>query len=99
MALRREPGAGERTLVIRTAREGAAGGRVEVQDSGVGVDDTDLERMLQPRYTTQTEGLGMGLTIARTIVDAHGGRLGAAHNVHGGATFHFTVLAGAEDTS
>ena len=55
--------------------------------------------MFQPRYTTQTEGLGMGLTIARTIVDAHGGRLGAAHNVHGGATFHFTVPAGAEDQS
>jgi signal transduction histidine kinase len=41
----------------------------------------------------------MGLTIARTIVDAHGGRLGAANNVHGGATFHFTLPAGAEDQS
>ncbi len=55
--------------------------------------------MFQPRYTTKTEGLDMGLTIVRTIVDPHGGRLGAANNVHGGATFHFTVLAGAEDKS
>jgi C4-dicarboxylate-specific signal transduction histidine kinase len=93
----REPGAGERTLVIRTAREGAAAGRVEVQDSGVGVDDTGLERMFQPLYTTKAEGLGMGLTISRTIVDAHGGRLGAAHNVHGGASFHFTLPVDAED--
>jgi signal transduction histidine kinase len=95
----REPGAGERTLVIRTAWEGAAAGRVEVQDSGVGVDHKDLERMFQPRYTTKAEGLGMGLAIVRTIVDAHGGRLGAANNVHGGATFHLTVPAGAEDRS
>jgi signal transduction histidine kinase len=95
----REPGAGERTLVIRTAREGAAACRVEVQDSGAGVDDTDLECMFQPRYTTKAERLGMDLTIARTIVDAHGGRLGAGHNVHAGATFHFTVPAGAEDQS
>jgi signal transduction histidine kinase len=95
----RDPGAGQRTLVIRTARESAAAGRVEVQDSGVGVDDKDLGRMFQPLYTTKAEGLGMGLTIARTIVDAHGGRLGAANNVHGGATFHFTLPVSTEDKS
>ena len=47
--------------------------------------------MFQPLYTTKAEGLGMGLAIARTIVDAHGGRLGAANNAEGGATFHFTL--------
>jgi two-component system sensor kinase FixL len=95
----REPGAGERTLVIRTAREDAAAVRVEVQDSGVGVDEEDVDRMFQPLYTTKAEGLGMGLTIARTIVDAHGGRLGAANNAHGGATFHFTLPVSTEHKS
>jgi signal transduction histidine kinase len=93
----REPGAGERTLVIRTARDGAAAVRVEVQDSGVGVDEKDVDRMFQPLYTTKAEGLGMGLAITRTIVDAHRGRLGAANNVHGAATFRFALPAAAED--
>jgi signal transduction histidine kinase len=92
----REPGAGERTLVIRTAREGAAAVRVEVQDSGVGVDEKDVDRMFQPLYTTKAEGLGMGLAIARTIVDAHRGRLEAANNMEG-ATFWFALPADTED--
>jgi C4-dicarboxylate-specific signal transduction histidine kinase len=86
-----EPGTGEQTLVIRTAREDAAAVRVEVQDSGIGIDDKDLDHIFQPLYTTKAEGLGMGLTIARTIVDAHGGQLGAVNNAHGGTTFHFTL--------
>jgi two-component system sensor kinase FixL len=52
--------------------------------------------MFQPLYTTKPNGLGMGLAIARTIVHAHGGLLGAANNVHGGATFHFTLPASSE---
>jgi signal transduction histidine kinase len=93
----REPGAGDRTLVIRTARDGAAAVAVAVQDSGIGIDEKDVDRLFQPLYTTKAEGLGMGLAIARTIVDAHGGQLGAATNGHGGATFHFTVPVGTED--
>jgi two-component system sensor kinase FixL len=93
----RESGAGERTLVIRTAPDGAAAVRVEVQDSGVGVDEQDLDRIFQPLYTTKAEGLGMGLAIARTIVDAHGGRLEVANNIEGGATFRFALPAATED--
>jgi two-component system sensor kinase FixL len=93
----REPGAGERTLVIRTAREGATAVRVAVQDSGVGVDEKDVDRMFQPLYTTKAEGLGMGLAIARTIVDAHRGRLEAVNNMEGGATFRFALPAATED--
>lgn len=94
----REPLAGERTLVIRTSREGEAAIAIAVQDSGTGIDDTDGDRMFQPLYTTKSEGLGMGLAIARTIVNAHGGRLVATNNTAGGATFHFTLPVATEET-
>jgi signal transduction histidine kinase len=93
----REPGAGDRTLVIRTAREGATAVRVAVEDAGIGIDETIGDRIFQPLYTTKAEGLGMGLAIARTIVGVHGGTLGAANNAHGGATFHFTLPTIPED--
>jgi len=95
----REPGAGERALVIRTVREGVTAVRVEVRDSGAGIDANDKDRIFQPLYTTKADGLGMGLAIARTIVDAHGGRLGATNNAHGGAAFHFMLPVRAEDKS
>jgi signal transduction histidine kinase len=88
-----EPGAGAHALAIRTSRAGDAAVRVEVQDAGVGIDVDEIERMFQPLYTTKPEGLGMGLAIARTIIDAHGGQLHAANNVGGGATFQFTLPA------
>jgi signal transduction histidine kinase len=93
----RPPWAGARALVIRTARDGATTVAVAVQDSGTGIDEKDTDRIFQPFYTTKAEGLGMGLTIARTIVDAHGGRLVAANNEHGGATVHFTLPMGRTD--
>jgi two-component system sensor kinase FixL len=92
----REPHAGPRTLVIRTARDGAAV-RVEVQDSGPGIDAKVLDHMFEPLYTTKAEGLGMGLAIVRTIIDAHGGGVGASNNAQGGATVHFTLPVGKED--
>jgi signal transduction histidine kinase len=94
----REPHAGPRTLVIRTARDGPAAVRVEVQDAGSGIDEKNLDRMFEPLYTTKPDGLGMGLAIVRTIVDAHGGGLGAVNNPQGGATVHITLPVGMEDT-
>jgi signal transduction histidine kinase len=94
----RESRAGERILVIRTARDGEAAVRVAVQDSGPGIDGDDLDRMFEPLYTTKAEGLGMGLAIVRTIVEAHGGGLGAVNNPQGGATVHFTLPTSTEDT-
>jgi C4-dicarboxylate-specific signal transduction histidine kinase len=87
----RELHAGERCLIIRTTRDGPAAVRVEVQDAGSGIDEKDLDRMFEPLYTTKADGLGMGLAIVRTIVDAHDGGLGAANNAQGGATVHFTL--------
>jgi signal transduction histidine kinase len=86
----REPYAGPRTLVIRTARDGAAL-RVTVEDSGPGITQKDLGHIFEPLYTTKTEGLGMGLAIVRTIVNAHGGAVGAENNPAGGASLRFTL--------
>jgi two-component system sensor kinase FixL len=93
-----EPGAGERTLVIRTARDGADAVAVSVQDAGIGIDEKNVDQLFHPLFTTKTEGLGMGLAIARTIVDAHGGRLHAANNVTAGATFQFSLPVSREGT-
>ncbi|MEX2222468.1 MAG: ATP-binding protein [Candidatus Rokuibacteriota bacterium] len=87
----REPGLGERTLVLRTSGAGPAGVVVAVEDSGVGIDVADLDHVFHAFYTTKPDGLGMGLAIARSIVEAHGGRLDARSNSQGGATFSFTL--------
>jgi signal transduction histidine kinase len=87
----RESGRADRSLLVRTSKDDAATVRVAVRDSGVGIDPADLERVFQPFYSTKAEGMGMGLSISRSIVEAHGGRLEAANNPDGGATFSFTL--------
>ena len=91
-----EPTGRERALAIRTARAGDEAVMVAVEDSGVGVDAGDIEKLFEPLYTTKPEGLGMGLAIARTIVHAHGGQLRASNNPAGGATFGFILPASGE---
>jgi signal transduction histidine kinase len=87
----RESASGEQTLVLWTAGEDSAAVRVGVRDSGTGLDEADLDHIFQAFYTTKADGLGMGLAIARSIVEAHGGRLTARNNPEGGATFSFAV--------
>ncbi len=87
----RESGRADRNLVVRTSKEGAAAVRVAVRDSGLGIDQADVERIFQPFYSTKAEGMGMGLAISRSIVEAHDGRLEAANNPDGGATVSFTL--------
>ncbi len=65
--------------------------QVAVQDTGVGFDPQENERLFEPFYTTKSGGLGMGLAISRSIVEAHGGRLWATPNNAHGATFQFTL--------
>ena len=90
----RESSEGERTLVLRTLRaDPPASVVVAVEDSGVGIDEADLDHVFHAFYTTKPEGLGMGLAIARSIVEAHGGRLEARNNPERGATFSFTLPA------
>ena len=82
---------GARDLFIGSAPDGADGVRVTVRDSGPGFAPGTLEHVFDPFYTTKATGLGMGLSICRSITEAHGGRLWAETNVSRGAVFHFTV--------
>ena len=85
-----------RTLLLRAGRLGAEAVRVAVQDTGIGVDPGMLERMFAPLVTTKPTGLGMGLAISRTIIEADGGRLWAEHNADHGITVHFTLSTAGE---
>jgi signal transduction histidine kinase len=82
----------ERTLLIRTQRgEGSSQISVTVRDSGIGFDPQSVERIFDSFHTTKAGGLGMGLSISRSIVESQGGQLWARLNDGPGATFQFTL--------
>ena len=81
----------ERVMVIRTQRGDGDQIRVAVQDCGIGIDPGSVERIFDAFHTTKPGGMGMGLTISRSIVESHGGQLWATANDGPGATFQFTV--------
>jgi two-component system sensor kinase FixL len=83
---------GQRRLLI-TTRAAGDGVCVGVRDSGTGLTAECQERIFEPFFSSKPEGMGMGLPIARSIVDAHGGRLWAVNNADCGATFFFTLTA------
>jgi len=64
-----------------------------VQDAGVGFEEASLDRLFEALYTTKPDGLGMGLSISRSIILSHGGRLWATSNADHGATFQFVLPA------
>jgi len=80
-----------RELVIRTQKGDECQVSVAVQDSGMGLESANMDRIFDAFYTTKREGMGMGLSISRSIVENHGGRLRAAANKGPGATFEFTL--------
>jgi PAS domain S-box-containing protein len=88
----RDVGEKERELLISSSNE-PDGVSVEVRDSGPGFAPKDLDRVFEAFYTTKPGGLGLGLSICRSIIEAHNGRLRASANVPRGATFEFTVSA------
>jgi PAS domain S-box-containing protein len=82
---------GPRELFVTTAHAELNGVLVAVKDSGPGLTPANLEQLFAPFYTTKPDGLGMGLSICRSIIEAHGGRLWVTANLPRGAIFHFTV--------
>jgi two-component system sensor kinase FixL len=80
-----------RALVITTEVTDEGWSRVSVADTGPGIAPEVLERLFQPFMTTKPQGMGVGLSISRSIIEAHGGRIWAEANPGGGALFHFTL--------
>ncbi len=85
--------AGSREVFLRSSRNPEGSVRVSIGDGGVGLAGVDVDRMFKPFYTTKPDGLGMGLAISRTIVEAHGGHIWAEPRQPSGVTIHFTIPA------
>jgi signal transduction histidine kinase len=83
-----------RDLLIRSSPHESDNVLVAVQDSGIGIDRQNLDKIFDTFYTTKSQGMGMGLAISRSIVENHGGRLWATANHDKGATFQFTLPTG-----
>jgi len=81
----------DRRLVVSTELSNGQGVLCSVSDLGQGIPAEKLEQVFNPFFTTKTHGLGLGLSVCRSIIEAHGGRLWASNNPERGATFHFTI--------
>jgi two-component system sensor kinase FixL len=81
----------EREVLVRIGSEVGNAARVSVRDCGSGLAADKLDNIFEPFFTTKRDGLGMGLSISRSIIEAHGGRLWAENNIERGATFYFTL--------
>ncbi len=80
-----------RELVVRTGRSGPGHIMIEVADTGPGISDEIAARLFQPFVTTKANGMGIGLSISKRIVEAHGGQISVTRNTKGGATFRFSL--------
>jgi two-component system sensor kinase FixL len=80
-----------RKIIISTTTENAQAIKVGIRDFGPGIDESSMQQMVEPFYTTKPTGMGMGLSINRSIIDAHHGRLWAENNADRGATFYFSL--------
>jgi signal transduction histidine kinase len=88
-----------RELVIRSAQDETQQVRVSVTDRGVGFSVENADRLFTAFFTTKSNGMGMGLAICRSIIEAHNGRLWATANLPHGCTFQFTLPVGTDSTS
>jgi signal transduction histidine kinase len=86
-----------RELVIRSHQDETQQVLVSVTDCGVGIAAEDADRLFNPFFTTKSSGMGMGLSICRSIMEGHGGRLWATANLPHGAMFQFTLPLHQED--
>ena len=88
-----------RELQITTTTDASSAALVAVRDTGPGLDPTRVDRLFEAFYTTKPTGMGMGLSISRSIVEDHGGRLWASPNAPRGAIFQFTVPTHSDNSS
>ena len=88
-----------RELCIRTMQKGAAAVVVSVEDTGIGIDEKDFSSVFNPFFSTKSDGMGIGLSINKLIIETHGGEIGVKSNAEGGATFFFTLPALDHSTS
>ena len=86
-----------RELVLSSSKNEEGMAVLSVADTGPGVDENAAARLFQPFVTTKAQGMGVGLSISRTIVEAHGGRIWTEPNPGGGAVFRFTMRMGPEN--
>jgi signal transduction histidine kinase len=82
---------GARMLLVKSKVRDGACLMVSLEDTGTGINPEDIQRIFNPLFTTKSNGMGMGLSICRSIIEAHGGKLWVEPNTGGGATFHFTL--------
>jgi signal transduction histidine kinase len=94
-----EPGNEQRDVLVATARTDSNDVTLTVKDTGTGLDSTKLEHIFDAFYTTKREGMGMGLAVSRSIIEAHGGRLWAVPNQPRGAIFQFTLPSARDEAS
>jgi signal transduction histidine kinase len=80
-----------RELSVRSGQDESGQALISVADCGVGIAAENVDRLFNPFFTTKSGGMGMGLSICRSIIEAHGGRLWAIANIAHGATFEFTL--------
>jgi signal transduction histidine kinase len=90
----------DRVLILRTQRRQSDQVLVAVEDVGIGIKPENADRLFTAFHTTKPDGLGMGLSICRTIIEAHGGKVWASPNAGPGMTFQFMISAyGQQDRS
>jgi signal transduction histidine kinase len=87
----------ERLLRVKSEIRAQEGVLITVEDSGAGIDPEDVERIFDALFTTKSNGMGMGLSICRSIVEAHHGRLWVSAGVHHGSAFHVALPTGGVD--
>jgi PAS domain S-box-containing protein len=80
-----------RKVIITAEREDEKSVKIAIRDFGIGIDENKIDRIFEPFYTTKREGIGLGLSISKSIIEAHGGQFWAQNNPDEGTTFYFTL--------
>jgi len=94
-----EAKSGDRRVSVTASINGAQAVEIAVSDSGHGIPADKLTHIFDPFFTTKPKGMGMGLPISRTIIEAHSGRIWAENRPEGGASFRFTLPIAKEDVT